>query len=262
MCIRTESVGVQRHGAFAEYLTLPEENVWVHRDESITNLLGALFDPFGNAVHTALSFPLVGEDVLITGAGPLGLMASAVARHAGARHVVITDVVEDRLSMAPQVGADYAVQVPGTTISQAQEKLGMVEGFDVGLEMSGQASALQELIDNMNHGGNIALLGLPSSTAEFSWARIVTRMLTLKGIYGREMFDTWHLMTSMLQTDAQLRDQVSSVITHQFPAEQWRTAFTTAGSRSAGKVLMHWNGFDPEPPVFSENSEGREFSHV
>lgn len=250
MCIRTESLGVQRDGAFAEYVVLPEANVWVHDHEEITPVLGALFDPFGNAVHTALAFPVIGEDVLITGAGPIGLMAAAVARHAGARHVVLTDVLQERLAMAPHVGADHAVDVSTGSAQAAQETLGMDEGFDVGMEMSGHPAALRELVDNMNHGGSVALLGLPSTRADFSWARVVTRMLTLKGIYGREMFDTWHAMSAMLQSDARLRTQISSVVTHEFPAWNWREAFATAASRTAGKVMLDWSQLQaPQDPA-------------
>lgn len=190
MCINTVSVGVQRDGAFAEYVVVPETNVWIHKDPSVTPELGAIFDPFGNAVHTALSFPLVGEDVLITGAGPIGLMAISVVRHAGARKIVITDVSLPRLELARQLGVDLAVNVSTTRIKDAQRELGMREGFDVGLEMSGHATALPEMIENMNHGGSIAMLGLPSRPIEVDWGKVITHMLTMKGIYGREMFET------------------------------------------------------------------------
>ncbi|WP_261623954.1 L-threonine 3-dehydrogenase [Nesterenkonia marinintestina] len=243
MCIRTRSVGVQRDGAFAEYVVIPETNVWVHRDDRITPQLGALFDPFGNAVHTALSFPLVGEDVLITGAGPIGLMAAAVARHAGARKIVVTDVVPERLKLAEGLEIDLLVDVSSTRIADAQAELGMDEGFDIGMEMSGHPAALSEMVDNMNHGGAVALLGLPSTAAEFSWGHVVTRMLTLKGIYGREMYETWYAMSAMLQTDARFREQISGIVTHTFPAQQWEEAFATAASRSAGKVVIDWTTF-------------------
>ncbi len=242
MCIRTSSVGVQRDGAFAEFVVIPETNVWVH-DNTITPELGALFDPFGNAVHTALSFPLVGEDVLITGAGPIGLMAVAVARHAGARKIAITDVSAPRLALARGVGADLAVDVSRTRIADAQTELGMKEGFDVGMEMSGHASALPEMIDNMNHGGRIAMLGLPSGPITVDWGKMVTHMLTLKGIYGREMFETWYAMSAMLQSDRTLREAVSSVVTDCLPAAQWQQGFTTARDGASGKVVLDWTTF-------------------
>ena len=240
MCINTRSVGVQRDGAFAEYVVIPESNVWVHQDPSITAELGAIFDPFGNAVHTALSFPLVGEDVLITGAGPIGLMAIAVARHAGARKIAITDVSAERLELARAIGADLAVDVSTTRISEAQRQLGMLEGFDVGLEMSGRPSALREMIDNMNHGGKIALLGLPDQPIEVDWTKVVTHMLTIKGIYGREMFETWYAMSAMLSSNPTLREHVAGVVTDVIPAPDWERAFETARSGSTGKVVLDW----------------------
>ncbi|MCU1572962.1 MAG: L-threonine 3-dehydrogenase [Micrococcaceae bacterium] len=240
MCIRTESVGVQRDGAFAEYLVLPETNVWVHTDPSVTPQLGAIFDPFGNAVHTALSFPLVGEDVLITGAGPIGLMAIAVARHAGARKIAITDVSAPRLELARGMGVDLAIDVSTTRIRDAQQALGMREGFDIGLEMSGHASALPEMIDNMNSGGRIAMLGLPSQPIEINWGKVVTHMLTLKGIYGREMFETWYAMSAMLQSNPVLRQHISSVVTQTLPAADWEQAFDAARAGTAGKIVLDW----------------------
>lgn len=240
MCIKTSSLGVQRDGAFAEYVQVPEANIWVHRDDYIDDTLGALFDPFGNAVHTALSFPLVGEDVLITGAGPIGLMAAAVARHAGARKIVLTDVSSERLQLAEHLDVDLLVDVSNTRIQEAQETLGMEEGFDVGMEMSGHGNALQEMVENMNHGGSIALLGLPSGPSDFSWTRVVTRMLTLRGIYGREMYETWYAMSAMLQTNPRLRQEITSVATHRYSATDWKLAFETAGARNSGKVLLDW----------------------
>ncbi|GAB2904411.1 L-threonine 3-dehydrogenase [Neomicrococcus lactis] len=240
MCINTSSVGVQRNGAFAEYVVIPESNVWVHKDENITPELGAIFDPLGNAVHTALSFPLVGEDVLITGAGPIGLMAVGVARHAGARKIVITDVSEERLALAHAMGADLTLNVAEHHIKEAQAQLKMVEGFDVGLEMSGRGTALREMIENMNHGGNIALLGLSSETAEFDWTKVVTHMLTLKGIYGREMFETWYAMSAMLQSNETLRNNIASTVTDVFLAESWEEAFATAKAGHGGKVIIDW----------------------
>jgi threonine 3-dehydrogenase len=235
LCIRTSSIGVNRDGAFAEYVVLPESNVWVHRD-GIDPDLGAIFDPFGNAVHTALSFPLVGEDVLITGAGPIGLMAAAVARHVGARFVVITDVSQPRLDLAKSMGVDLALDVSTETIESAQHRLGMVEGFDVALEMSGQASALRDIIANLNHGGRIAMLGLPSRPIEIDWGKIVTHMITVQGIYGREMFETWYAMSALLRSGL----DISSVITHRYPAAAWADAFEAARSGHSGKVVMDW----------------------
>ena len=240
MCINTVSVGVQRDGAFAEYVVLPETNVWVHQDESVTPELGAIFDPFGNAVHTTLSFPLVGEDVLITGAGPIGLMAIAVARHAGARKIAITDVAAPRLELARSMGVDLAIDVSTTRVRDAQRELGMREGFDIGLEMSGHPSALPEMIDNMNHGGRIAMLGLPSQPIDINWGKVVTHMLTLKGIYGREMFETWYAMSAMLSSNPVLHRNISAVVTDTLPAAEWEMAFAAARSGVGGKVVLDW----------------------
>ena len=235
LCIRTSGVGVNRDGAFAEFVVLPESNVWVHHDR-IDPDLGAIFDPFGNAVHTALSFPLVGEDVLITGAGPIGLMAAEVARHVGARYVVITDVSEYRLALARQMGVDLALDVSRESVAEAQQRLGMVEGFDVALEMSGHPSALPDVLANLNHGGRIAMLGLPSAPIEIDWAKVVTHMITIKGIYGREMFETWYAMSAMLRSGL----DISAVITHRFAARDWAEAFATARSGLCGKVVLDW----------------------
>lgn len=243
MCIHTLSVGVQRDGAFAEYVVIPETNVWVHQDPSVTPELGAIFDPFGNAVHTALSFPLVGEDVLITGAGPIGLMAIAVVRHAGARKIAITDVSAPRLELARQLGVDLAIDVSRTRVREAQRELGMREGFDIGLEMSGHPSALPEMIDNMNHGGRIAMLGLPSQPIEIDWGKVVTHMLTLKGIYGREMFETWYAMSAMLSSNQTLHANISAVVTDVLPATQWEKGFDIARSGVGGKVVLDWTEF-------------------
>jgi threonine 3-dehydrogenase len=240
MCIRTLSVGVNRDGAFAEYVVIPEANVWVHH-EDIDPDLGAIFDPFGNAVHTALSFPLAGEDVLITGAGPIGLMAAAVARHVGARFVVVTDVSEPRLDLARQMGADLTVNVGRFRVADAQRTLGMREGFDVGFEMSGHPGALPEMITNLNHGGRVAMLGLPSTPIDVDWAKVVTHMITIKGIYGREMFETWVAMSAMLQSSAWLRDALSAVITDRFPAARWEEGFAAARAGSGGKVVLDWS---------------------
>jgi threonine 3-dehydrogenase len=235
MCIRTSSIGVNRDGAFAEYVVLPESNVWVHHTP-VAPELGAIFDPFGNAVHTALSFPLVGEDVLITGAGPIGLIAAQVCRHVGARYIVITDVSAYRLDLAATMGVDLALDVSTESVADAQRRLGMVEGFDVALEMSGHPSALPEVIANLNHGGRIAMLGFPSQPIEIDWAKVVTHMITIKGIYGREMYETWYAMSAMLRSGL----DISGVITHRFPATDWAEAFATARGGQCGKVVLDW----------------------
>jgi threonine 3-dehydrogenase len=240
MCIRTLSVGVHRDGAFAQFVVIPESNVWVHPGD-IDPDLAAIFDPFGNAVHTALAFGLVGEDVLITGAGPIGLMAAAVARHVGARFVVVTDVSAPRLELARSMGADLVIDVTSRTVAEAQRALGMREGFDVGLEMSGHPSALPDLIANLNHGGRIAMLGLPSAPISVDWARVVTHMITVKGIYGREMFETWYAMSAMLQSSSELRRAITAVVTDRFPAEQWAEGFRTARAGLGGKVVLDWS---------------------
>lgn len=240
MCIRTVSVGVNRDGAFAEYVVIPESNVWVHTDD-VSPEVAAIFDPFGNAVHTALSFPLVGEDVLITGAGPIGLMSAAVARHIGARYIVVTDVSEPRLELARQMGADLTVNVAERRIIEAQRELGMREGFDVGFEMSGHPGALPEMIENLNHGGRVAMLGLPSAPIDVDWAKLVTHMLTIKGIYGREMYESWNAMSAMLQSSSELRDSLSAVITDRFPAREWKAGFAAAREAHGGKVVLDWS---------------------
>jgi threonine 3-dehydrogenase len=236
LCIRTSSIGVNRDGAFAEYVVLPEPNVWVHRTP-VDPDLGAIFDPFGNAVHTALSFPLVGEDVLITGAGPIGLMAAQVCRRVGARFVVITDVSPYRLELARSMGVDLAVDVSKGSVADAQRELGMVEGFDVALEMSGHPSALPDVLANLNHGGRIAMLGLPSAPIEIDWGKVVTHMITIKGIYGREMFETWYAMSALLRSGL----DIGAVITHRYAAADWAEAFATARSGQCGKVVLDWS---------------------
>jgi len=235
LCIRTIGLGVNRDGAFAEYVVMPAGNVW-KQPKDLDLDLAAIFDPFGNAVHTALSFPLVGEDVLITGAGPIGLMALKVARHAGARYIVITDVQPARLELARQMGADLAIDVSTETIASAQQRLGMREGFDVALEMSGHASALPDIVANLNHGGRIAVLGLPSQPVSLDWAKVVSHMITIKGIYGREMFETWYAMNAMLIAGL----DISPVITDRFPADRWEEAFAAAASGDRGKVIIDW----------------------
>ncbi|WP_066956058.1 L-threonine 3-dehydrogenase [Streptomyces lushanensis] len=237
LCRSTVGLGVGRDGAFAEYVVLPAANVWVHRAEVPLDV-AAIFDPFGNAVHTALSFPLVGEDVLITGAGPIGIMAAAVARHAGARNVVITDVSPHRLALARKAGATLALDVsaPGSGIADAQRQLGLKEGFDIGLEMSGRAEALRDMIDNMTHGGRIAMLGLPAQEFAVDWAKIVTSMITIKGIYGREMFETWYAMTVLLEGGLDL----TPVITGSYRYQDFDAAFDEASTARSGKIILDW----------------------
>lgn len=237
MCIHTVGVGVNRDGAFADYVVIPASNVWV-QPADLDPELGVLFDPLGNAVHTALQWPLVGEDVLVTGAGPIGVMATAIARHAGARYITVTDMSDFRLSLARQAGADRVVNVATTRVRQAQADLGMAEGFDVGLEMSGNPAALREMIDNMNHGGRIALLGLPKDPFAIDVGRVITHMLTIRGVYGREMFETWYAASAMMATSPLLHDTVRSVITHRVPAERWPEAFAAARSGDCGKVVL------------------------
>ena len=235
LCAHTHGIGVDHPGAFAEYVALPMTNVWRHAPD-IDLDIAAIFDPFGNAVHTALSFPVLGEDVLITGAGPIGLMAAAVVRHAGARHVVLTDLNESRLALGKRMGATVALDARTQSIANVQQELGMQEGFDVGLEMSGSPAALCDMIANMAHGGRIALLGIPAQETALDLDRIVFNMITLKGIYGRQMYETWYSMTVMLQSGL----DVSPVITHRFPASAFEEAFATAAGGAAGKVILDW----------------------
>ena len=235
LCANTIGLGVHTDGAFAEYAVLPEGNAWVH-NYPVDLDVAAIFDPFGNAVHTALQFPVLGEDVLITGAGPIGLMAAAVARHAGARHVVITDVSEPRLELASKMGVNLALNVASTKISDVYDELRMTEGFDVGMEMSGQPSALRDMIANMTHGGRIAMLGLPATEIPIDWSNVVLKMLTIKGIYGREMFETWYAMSVLLQAGL----DISPVITHRFPYTGHAEAFAIARDGRCGKVILDW----------------------
>jgi threonine 3-dehydrogenase len=235
LCARTKGVGVNRPGAFAEYIALPMTNVW-HHAKSIPLDIASIFDPFGNAVHTALSFPVLGEDVLITGAGPIGIMAAAVVRHAGARHVVITDVNPYRLELARKVGVTLAVNAAEKPLAEVQKELGMQEGFDVGLEMSGNASAFRDMLANMAHGGKIAMLGIPSGDMAIDWNTVIFNMLTIKGIYGREMYETWYMMTVMLQSGL----DISPVITHRFHYTEFAKAFEVMLSGNAGKVVLDW----------------------
>ena len=237
LCKNTSGVGVNRPGAFAEYLTLPETNVW-HCDPQIPLDVLSCFDPLGNAVHTALSFDVLGEDVLITGAGPIGCMAAAVARHAGARYVVVTDVNPYRLDLARKMGATIAVDVSKGSLEQTMDSLGMKEGFDVGLEMSGNAAAFKSMIGAMCHGGKIALLGIGISgpAGAIDWDAVVFNGLTIKGIYGREMYETWYKMTAMIQSGL----DIAPVITHRFPYREFEEAFGLMRSGASGKIVLDW----------------------
>jgi threonine 3-dehydrogenase len=235
LCKETKGVGVNRPGAFAEYLSLPMTNVW-HLDPAVSWDVASIFDPLGNAVHTALSFPVLGEDVLITGAGPIGIMAAAVARHAGARYVVITDVNPYRLELARKMKPTLAVDVSKTTIADIQNQLGMKEGFDVGLEMSGNPAAFRDMLANVCHGGKIAMLGIPSAEIAIDWTTVVFNMLTIKGIYGREMYETWYKMTVMIQSGL----DIDPVITHRFHYTDFQKGFDAMRSGNSGKVVLTW----------------------
>ncbi|MCP4189496.1 MAG: L-threonine 3-dehydrogenase [Planctomycetaceae bacterium] len=235
LCADTQGIGVNRSGAFAELLSLPMTNVW-HHDPSIDLDVASIFDPFGNAVHTALSFDVLGEDILITGAGPIGLMAAAVVRHAGARFVVVTDVNPFRLELAKKMGATRAINVRQNTVANVQAELGMQEGFDVGLEMSGNPDAFRVMLSHMCHGGKIALLGIPAEQMAIDWHQVVFNMLTIKGIYGREMYETWYKMTVMLQSGL----DISPVITHRLHYTEFKQGFAAMQSRLSGKVILHW----------------------
>ena len=235
LCANTQGVGVNRPGAFAEYIALPMSNIWKH-SPTVPLEVAAIFDPFGNAVHTALSFPVLGEDVLITGAGPIGIMAAAVVRHAGARYVVITDINPHRLELAHQLGVNVAIDPKRKPLKEVQKDLGMHEGFDVGLEMSGNASAFREMLANMSHGGKIAMLGIPAGEMAIDWRQVIFNMLTIKGIYGREMYETWYKMTVMLESGL----DISPVITHRFPYAEFQKGFEAMRSGTAGKVLLDW----------------------
>lgn len=235
LCRNTVGVGVNRSGAFAEYLSIPAVNAF-KLPADISDDMAAIFDPFGNAVHTALSFDLVGEDVLITGAGPIGIMAAAVCRHVGARHVVITDVNDYRLELAEKMGATRAVNVINTDLKDVMNDLGMTEGFDVALEMSGVPSAVQSMLATMNNGGKIAMLGIPPSDMAVDWNQVIFKGLQIKGIYGREMFETWYKMVSLLQSGL----DISAIVTHQFKIEEFQKGFDTMGSGKSGKVILEW----------------------
>ncbi|HEX4772570.1 MAG TPA: L-threonine 3-dehydrogenase [Bryobacteraceae bacterium] len=235
LCAHTLGVGVNRPGCFAELISLPMSNTWRHQ-EDIDLEIAAIFDPFGNAVHTTLSFDVLGEDVLVTGAGPIGVMASAVARHAGARFVVVTDLNPYRLELARKMGATLAVNPAEISLVEVQRQLGMTEGFDVGLEMSGNASAFQGMIQNMSHGGKIAMLGIPPGEMAVNWRQIIFNMLTVRGIYGREMYETWYKMTVMLQSGL----NIAPVITHRFSYRDFEQGFEVMRSGQSGKVILDW----------------------
>lgn len=235
LCAHTSGVGVNRAGAFAEYISLPMSNIWRHH-EGVDKDVASIFDPFGNAVHTALQFPILGEDVLITGAGPIGLMAAAVARFAGARHVVVTDVNEHRLALAKKVGATRAVNVKTTKLADVQKELGMQEGFDIGLEMSGNASAFRDMIGQMSHGGKIAMLGIPPEEIAINWNDVIFSMLTIRGVYGREMYETWYKMSVMIESGL----SIDPVITHRFSYKNFEEGFRIMNSGNCGKVILDW----------------------
>jgi threonine 3-dehydrogenase len=235
LCAETKGIGVDRAGAFAEYLVLPMTNVWVHPTD-IDRDVASIFDPFGNAVHTALSFPVLGEDVLITGAGPIGIMAAAVARHAGARHVVISDPNPYRLELARKMGVTRAIDPREEKLPEVQKSLGMMEGFDVGMEMSGNADAFRQMLANMAHGGKIAMLGIPSEEMSIDWNTVIFSMLTIKGIYGREMYETWYKMNVMLESGL----DVKPVITHRLHARDYQQGFEVMMAGRSGRVTLDW----------------------
>jgi threonine 3-dehydrogenase len=236
LCMNTVGVGVNRPGAFAEYLSVPAFNAFKLPD-AITDDMASILDPLGNATHTALSFDLVGEDVLITGAGPIGIMAVAIARYAGARHVVITDVNDYRLDLARKMGATRAINVTTTTIDETMKELGMVEGFDVGMEMSGNPQAFRDMLRTMHHGGKVAILGIPPGDMAIDWNDVIFKGLILKGVYGREMFETWYKMSSMLQSGLNMEP----IITHHFDIDEFQPAFELMESGQSGKVILHWS---------------------
>lgn len=236
LCADTKGIGVNRPGAFAEFISLPMTNVWQHK-KTVDPDIAAIFDPFGNAVHTALSFPVLGEDVLITGAGPIGCMAAAVAKHAGARFIVVTDINPWRLELAKKLGASRIVDVRREKLSEVQAELGMTEGFDVGMEMSGSPDAFRAMIDNMCHGGRIAMLGIPPEEIAIDWNKVVFNMLTIKGIYGREMYETWYKMKVLIEGGLDIKP----VITHRFHYAEFEQGFDVMMSGQSGKVILNWN---------------------
>ncbi|MEB3416014.1 L-threonine 3-dehydrogenase [Alteriqipengyuania sp. WL0013] len=235
MCANAQGIGVNRQGAFAEHLSLPAANLWLH-NPGIDLDVASLFDPFGNAVHTALQFDVLGEDVLIVGAGPIGLMAAAVCKHAGARHIVVSDLNPERLELAKTMGATRTVNVAEETLADVQKDLGMTEGFDVGLEMSGSEAGFASLVDNMCHGGKIAILGLPAGDARIDWHKVIFNMLTLKGVYGREIFETWYKMSVFIESGLDL----TPIITHRLPAAEFEKGFAAMLDGSATKVVLNW----------------------
>ncbi len=235
VCAHSQGIGVNRPGAFAEYMVLPAANVWIHH-QGIDLDVASLFDPFGNAVHTALQFDVLGEDVLITGAGPIGAMAAAVCKHAGARHVVITDLNDKRLALAKQLGATRTVNVTRESLADVQAELGMTEGFDVGLEMSGAEAGFASMIDNMCHGGKVAILGLPAGGMSIDWHKVIFNMLTLKGVYGREIFETWYKMSVFIESGLDL----SPIISHRLPASRFEEGFEAMAAGEASKVVLNW----------------------
>ena len=235
LCAQTKGVGVNRPGCFAEFISLPMTNIWRH-DPKINQEVAAIFDPFGNAVHTALSFPVLGEDVLITGAGPIGIMAIPVVRHAGARHVVVTDMNPFRLELARTMGATLAVNPTQTSIAEVQKQLKMQEGFDVGLEMSGNPQAMRDMVANMAHGGKIAMLGIPAQEMPIDWRKVIFNMLTIKGIYGREMYETWYKMSVLLESGV----DIAPVITHRFKYSDYQAGFDAMIAGQTGKVVLDW----------------------
>lgn len=236
LCRNTIGVGVNRQGSFAEYLSIPAFNAF-KLPANIPDNIAAIFDPFGNAVHTALSFDLVGEDVLITGAGPIGIMAAAVARHVGARHIVVTDVNPFRLELAKKMGATRVVDVSKENLTDVMHELGMSEGFDVGLEMSGIPSAVTSMFDAMNHGGKVAMLGIPPPNMNVDWSKVIFKGLVIKGIYGREMFETWYKMASLIQSGLDL----TPMITHEMPMKDFQKGFEIMASGQSGKVVLDWS---------------------
>ncbi len=238
-CANTLGIGVNANGAFAEYIAMPMTNIWRHRND-IDLEVAAFFDPYGNAVHSALAFPVLGEDVLITGAGPIGIMAAAVVKHAGARHVVITDINPYRLLLAEKMGVTRTVDVTKTDLSDVQKDLKMLEGFDIGLEMSGNASAFKSMIDNMAHGGRIAMLGIPTEEIAIDWNKLVFNMLTITGIYGRKIYETWYYMTVLLESGL----DIAPVITHRYPYQEFEMGFEVMISGNCGKVILDWSEID------------------
>ncbi|MFL6427242.1 MAG: L-threonine 3-dehydrogenase, partial [Acidobacteriaceae bacterium] len=237
LCAFTSGVGVNRPGAFAEFVALPMSNIWRH-EPHVNQEVAAIFDPFGNAVHTALSFPVLGEDVLITGAGPIGIMCIPVVKRAGARHVVITDLNPYRLELARKMGATLAVNTAETPLREVQKQLGMLEGFDVGLEMSGNGAAFRDMIANMSHGGKIAVLGIPAKEVALDWSKVIFNMITIKGIYGREMYETWYKMSVLIHSGL----DISPVITHRYSYADFEAGFTAMRSGQTGKVVLDWTG--------------------